>query len=802
MSVKDLLHARVVAEKEAEEGALGLNAAPSASSNSIEDALKRKEGILRAHQVRLEKLQEQNEALRDDLKREEHLRREADERAEQAQKELQVLANMHSGMVQPIPEEGLAPPPPRPSLGMIPRHDTFAEHGTTNEAELLQRVMEQRQAVQKAEDRNEALYAEMQVLRGLLSETQEKLEKSEEAKVELATKLEEATKDANPEKSTSAAPAAAPPAAANESIPDRRKRKPTDAEMEALLPAEAYRAMQDTRVESAKRITELEEQVAALKAIDGDAARMREKAAHQSMAERCAKVSESLRVVEGQLARTQALLNPTKVQLSRLQKEHLQLTNRYAELRQEADREARLRTAMASMALVGYGACYEAVLEVASLRAHVPPMPQESGFGSTLPVSTDEPPPPPPPPPAQLAPPVPPPYEVGANELDGAPARPSTRETQRASRPSTREGTRESMRPDHDLGAPSASSVTDITHGMGGLVLVEPPTIAALEEHAGSLDVTLQNAVLRIDELAPFNSPPPPHTPLTTIQQLCLLANQLPPPNPLPPLPLAGSLPSPAEATLAPLSVRPVQTKSVPKEYRPRQSASQPRLPSRCAGAQPAEQASAQVGSMELPSALSSSSLVPRAKGSIPSISAPAQGFVVSGVLHGGVQGAVVYNHLEPHKLSPTKRSGLSRQSKEESGAAEGLEPSRAAQPSPPIAALPHVHSHHRPASTPSINHPVKIQELLQAPYVRPSLQAEAPQSVPAHWGRHHTGRWGDPPAASGARARSNASPMRPGSKHLAASPKGHPLGFVAGQPPPAAIRGSSPPPSAIRMPG
>jgi archaellum component FlaC len=91
--------------------------------------------------------------------------------------------------------------------------------------------------------------------------------------------------------------------------------------------------MQDTRAESSRRIAELEEQVAALKSIDGEAARMREKAAHQSMAERCAKVSQNLRVVEGQLERTQALLNPTKVQLLRLQKEHLELKSSYSELK-------------------------------------------------------------------------------------------------------------------------------------------------------------------------------------------------------------------------------------------------------------------------------------------------------------------------------------------------------------------------------------------------------------------------------------------------------------------------------------
>jgi hypothetical protein len=273
----------------------------------------------------------------------------------------------------------------------------------------------------------------------------------------LATKLEEAT--AKLKEAGGAAPAEAKPAAAPESQPDKRPRKPTDREMEALLPAEAYRAMQDTRAESSRRIAELEEQVAALKSIDGEAARMREKAAHQSMAERCAKVSQNLRVVEGQLERTQALLNPTKVQLLRLQKEHLELKSSYAELKKEAEREMRLRTAMASMALIGYCACYDAVMEVASLRAHLPPMPQDSGFGST---SNNVPPPPPPP--------------QNLEEHGDAPARPSSRES---SRPATRESTRGSTRQDHK--------------GAIG-IMIEPATIASLEEHAGSIVVISASA--------------------------------------------------------------------------------------------------------------------------------------------------------------------------------------------------------------------------------------------------------------------------------------------------------------------
>ena len=185
---------------ESEEGAPSGGAVPSAGSNSVQDALRRKEGLLRAHQARLEKLEAQNEALRDDLKREEHRRRDADDRAEQAQRELQAFVNMPGQ--SPQPEEA-------PKLA---KKDTFAEHGSTSEAELLQRIVELREKIQQLEERKDALYSEMQVQRGVLEETKEKLEKSVEAKAELATKLEEAT--AKLKETGGVAPAEAKPAAA------------------------------------------------------------------------------------------------------------------------------------------------------------------------------------------------------------------------------------------------------------------------------------------------------------------------------------------------------------------------------------------------------------------------------------------------------------------------------------------------------------------------------------------------------------------------------------------------------------
>lgn len=491
----------------------------------------------------------------------------------------------------------------------------------------------------------------------------------------------------------------------------------------------------------------------------------------------------------------------------RLQKEHAELTKAYVKLEEEANREARLRTAVAGMALVGYSALYEGVAEASGLRSICPPVPQDHGFGAAAVAASREPPAP------LLAPPPAPPPLPQSDEVDGMTARPSTREGLTegvASRSATL-----------DEAMPSAQPSSDV-HGGNGLLLVEGATVASLQGHADILDASLTAAVLHMDEIAPFNSPPPPHAPLTTIEQLCMLANQLPPPHPLPPLPLPASsvLPSP-EAMLAPLSkylpYGGARSKTMPqKEQRPRQSASQPRLPSRAAlGAPASAETSSRPGSggLELPAAYSVSSLHPRAKGSISSVQAPQPGFVVSGVVQGGTQGAVLYGHLEPHKLSPTKKGPGGRQSKDES-AAENVESSRVIplRPqggAPPAnsalgAQLPDVH---RPQSMPSMNHPVKIQELLQAPYVRPTLRgaaAEPPQSVPARWGSHHTGRWGDPPPTSGARARSNASPMRPRSKQFPSSPlpKGHPLGFVAGQAPPAVARGPSPPPmSAVRLP-
>lgn len=297
-TVKDLVASRL---HESE------NAAQPGGNQMVEEALKRKEGLLNAQRVRVERLELQMEELKDNLKREEHLRREAEEKAEQAQNELAAF-HQHAAQGQEDHE-----PLKRPSE--LKRLDTFAEHGTNNDAELLARIMEQREDVQRSHDRADSLYSEMQVMRGHLAETQEKLEKANEAKAELATKLDEMKKNKDAD-DPSAAPAAAAPAVESAQKAGH-PRKPTDREMEALLPAEAYRAMQEGRVEASTRIRELEDELAALKAIDGSAAREREKAAHQSMADRCARVSAALRIVESQLSRTQAVLNPTRVQLTR-----------------------------------------------------------------------------------------------------------------------------------------------------------------------------------------------------------------------------------------------------------------------------------------------------------------------------------------------------------------------------------------------------------------------------------------------------------------------------------------------------
>jgi len=56
--MKALIRERVLeSTAESEEGAPSGGAVPSAGSNSVQDALKRKEGLLRAHQARLEKLE-------------------------------------------------------------------------------------------------------------------------------------------------------------------------------------------------------------------------------------------------------------------------------------------------------------------------------------------------------------------------------------------------------------------------------------------------------------------------------------------------------------------------------------------------------------------------------------------------------------------------------------------------------------------------------------------------------------------------------------------------------------------------
>lgn len=64
------------------------------SQASIDVALKRKEGILRTHMAKVEKLEAENEALKENLHREELARRDAETSRDAQQHELKAAAEM------------------------------------------------------------------------------------------------------------------------------------------------------------------------------------------------------------------------------------------------------------------------------------------------------------------------------------------------------------------------------------------------------------------------------------------------------------------------------------------------------------------------------------------------------------------------------------------------------------------------------------------------------------------------------------------------------------------------------------
>ena len=326
----------------------------NASQPAVDDTIKRKEGLVRAHQARIDKLELQLEALRDEAKQEAQRRREAEDKLNAAEK----AAAINKALLADLQSQG---------------------GGGAGDTKRLAEVQE---ALASAEKRYSTLNAEMTMVRSQL-----------EAANSRVTELEEAmdAKAGAPASEQAEAPAAAAaqetPSRARQSErlarATRRSNSPsvTEEEMQRSLSSEAYRGMQEQRAMMTATIKELEHKLSVSEAASGSEARQRESAAHKSMSERCAKVAAALRVCETQLSRTSAALNPTKLRLSQAESQLIEVQAGYRQLAEQMRHEVVLRVASGRMAAHAFGAVGEAAAEASSLRALCPPPPTADSHG-------------------------------------------------------------------------------------------------------------------------------------------------------------------------------------------------------------------------------------------------------------------------------------------------------------------------------------------------------------------------------------------------------------------------------------
>ena len=334
----------------------------ASSASGKDDALKRKEALVRASQARVEKLEAQNAALRDELIREEHLRREADQRYQQATKALQAQAEHMAGSAA----LGLAAQPSSTSLQRggpapeaAPSAGAAARGGEAVEAKL--HAMEH--ALAKAEERATTLYSESAMLRTQLAETQELLTAAKKEVLEKEKAVQEAARHARDGGGAGASDGARRP----RSFGGPGHGAISETEMEAVLPSEAYAAMKEQRRELTGRVEELEHKLSVAEAQGGSAARLREHAAHQSMVDRCTHLAAQVRHVESQLARTSAALHPTKLALQKKERLASELGQANLTLRDQHGHESALRVRLARMALIAYKGLCDALPELIAL---------------------------------------------------------------------------------------------------------------------------------------------------------------------------------------------------------------------------------------------------------------------------------------------------------------------------------------------------------------------------------------------------------------------------------------------------
>ena len=424
------------------------------SSAAVDEALRRKEGLLRAHQARCDKVEAENEALREELQR---MRRDAARRDEEDRQR------------QTVTELVAAP------AAAVATEAAVARAADAEEAEEAKRVL----GVVREELRTCKL--RKAELEDVVSELRERSTRAEAA-------LAEAKRAAAHEEKASAAAASAPAATAlrrgSIAFDGGAKREGGEGGVgssEGLsLPSETYHALMSQREELTEQVRMLERRLASHERGQAAAARQREAAAHAAMAERCAQITRQLRVAETRVARTTAALDPALKRLKGASEENATLRRECDHLRVDLDREVRLRTAVARMALAGYHGMHSVQRSAQTLR--------QPGVG-----------------PQARWPAAPAGAHGGPGGLLPPPLSPP----------------------------PHAADAADAAYAYAAPVDAAPAQ-AYVAAQAAEAEAILQTALTTLNSmggLAPFSTPPLPHlTPPSLLQQLHLLAD-LPPPN-------------------------------------------------------------------------------------------------------------------------------------------------------------------------------------------------------------------------------------------------------------------------------
>ena len=319
-------------------------------AEATDEAVRRKESLMKVHQARNDKLVGENEALRDALKREELARRASEERYQQARAELQAAAELRADL------EMASPSLNRSGSVVSQRSSSIITVGAAADAALT-------------DDTAVALSEELAAAQAELGNVREELRASEQAAAELQdevktlqgmmTAMEDDLTSARSEaehlkvRLNARTPAPKDSARGGDQVDDAPQMEGgTDGHMK--LPLATYKALQDQRAELGKYIEQLEARLDGFDRSRGVIARQREAAAHAATAERCAEVTHRLRATETKLASAAAALEPTLRSLKNAESSNEELRRAADSLRNELARETKLRKAAAEMALIAH----------------------------------------------------------------------------------------------------------------------------------------------------------------------------------------------------------------------------------------------------------------------------------------------------------------------------------------------------------------------------------------------------------------------------------------------------------------